>query len=404
MAGHLPISDRFKRRAEAVALEMATWEDKPRLTEDDEIRIRESIFGFPHTNGVTGEPFRMAGVDGSGDYPSFSYADSFVYVATASGTVFRTDVLRGLVEEQVLVEPNLDVIWLPAGHEKAKEQWLKTFETLSGIPPRQVIEESDYRVLKRNASRGSDHVDVLMEGLVLPQASETTNCGIQLRTTAEWGTALRLIESYPPCRYVLMDTTMSLPFIKTKDNSLYYEHLKRLCCVRARERGIALFTISKSHGLPSIELLEGLACDRLGVDRKRTAEHWFLRLPIESVDDWDIKAIIEDRQIPPVGSIIYLFRLHRNTPVMRLDIDRAWWEERIQGNPDEEQKIFSELDYCGHDQRAYGYPFPIKACHDRTRLSNAERLVMKKQIIDAAVAQGMKRSLFRDVSMATGHS
>ena len=304
-------------------------------------------------------------MDGSGDYPSFSYADSFVYVATASGTVFRTDVLRGLVEEQVLVEPNLDVIWLPAGHERAKEQWLKTFETLSGIPPRQVIEESDYRVLKRNASHGSDHVDLLMEGLVLPQASETTNCGIQLRTTAEWGTALRLIGSDPPCRYILMDTTMSLPFIKTKDNSLYYEHLKRLCCVRARERGIALFTISKSHGLPSIEILEGLARDRLGVDRKRTAEHWFLRLPNGGVDDWDLKAIIEDRQIPPIGSISYLFRLHRNTPVMRLDMDRDWWEERIRGNPDEERKIFSELDYCGHDQRAYGYPFPIKACHDQ---------------------------------------
>jgi hypothetical protein len=90
--------------------------------------------------------------------------------------------------------------------------------------------------------------------------------------------------------------------------------------------------------------------------------------------------------------------------VMRLDMDRYWWEQRIQGNPEAEQKLFAELDYCGHDQRAYGYPFPIKACHDRTRLSLAERLVMKKQIIDAAVAQGMKRSLFKDVSMATGHS
>lgn len=404
MPGHLPISERFKRKAEAVALEMASWEDKPRLTAEVEDRIRDGIQGFPHTNAIPGEAFRMAGVDGSGDYPSFSYADSFVYVATASGTVFRTDVLRGLVEEHVLVEPNLDVIWLPAGHEKAQEQWLKAFESLSGLPPRQVIAESDYRTLKRHASRGSDEVNVLLEALVLPQASETTNCGIQLRSTAEWGAALRLIESDPPCRYVMMDTTMSLPFIKTKDNSLYHEHLKRLCCVRARERGIALFTISKSHGLPSIELLEGLACDKLGIDRKKTAEHWFLRLPIAGVDEWDLKAVIEDRQIPPVGAISYLFRLHRNTPVMRLDMDRDWWEQRIQGNPEAEQKLFSDLDYCGHDQRAYGYPFPIKACHDRTRLSQAERLVMKKQIIDAAVAQGMKRSLFKDVSMATGHS
>jgi hypothetical protein len=209
--------------------------------------------------------------------------------------------------------------------------------------------------------------------------------------------------SDPPCRYVLMDTTMSLPMVTRHDLSLFYEHVKRLCCVRARERGIALFTISKSHGLPSIELLEGLACDKLGLDRKKTAEHWYLRMPLLGFDNWELP-LIEGRQIPPVGAISYLFRLHRNTPVMRLDMDRDWWEQRIQGNPEAEQKLFSELDYCGHDQRAYGYPFPIKACHDRTRLSQAERLVMKKQIIDAAVAQGMKRSLFKDVSMATGHS
>jgi hypothetical protein len=29
--------------------------------------------------------------------------------------------------------------------------------------------------------------------------------------------------------------------------------------------------------------------------------------------------------------------------------------------------------------------------------------VIKNQIIDAAVAQGMKRSLFKDASTATGH-
>ena len=126
-------------------------------------------------------------------------------------------------------------------------------------------------------------------------------------------------------------------------------------------------------------------------------------MPIAGIDEWELP-LIEGRQIPPVGAVSYLFRLHRNTPVMRLDMDRVWWEESIRENPNAELQVFSELDYCGHDQRAYGYPFPIKACHDRTRLSMAERLVMKKQIIDSAVAQGMKRSLFKDVSMATGHS
>ena len=165
-----------------------------------------------------------------------------------------------------------------------------------------------------------------------------------------------------------------------------------------------MFTLSKSHNLPSMELIENLAREALEIPENKTPEHWYLRLPLKGHDDWNLEGIIEDRQIPPFGSVSYLLRLHRNTPLMRLDMDRNWWEQHYQEDPDCERKMFEELDYCGHDQRAYGYPFPIKAGHDRTRLSRAERLVLKKQIIDAAVAQGMKRSLFKDASVATGHT
>jgi hypothetical protein len=394
---HIPISQKFQQKAQILADEMASWESKPRMDAATEERIRTNIRPFNHTNSA--EEFRIAGVDGSGDYPSFSYADSFVYVATASGTVFRTETLHGLVEEQVLVEPNLELVWLPEDRAKADGQWIAAFSSLAGCPVKDVISHSDYIALKKkHAGSGA-----AIEDLVLPRASDTSNCGIQLRSVAEWGTALRLIESDPSCRYVLMDTTLSLPFIKTKDNSLFHEHLKRLCCVRARERGINLFTISKSHGMPSIELIEALAKEALGLPDGKVAEHWFLRLPVEEVDDWSIEGVVEGRQIPPIGAMTYLFRLHKNTPVMRLDMDRVWWEERFKDNSAAELNIFEELDYSGHDQRAYGYPFPIKACHDRTRLSMAERTVLKKQIIDAAVSKGMKRSLFRDASAATGH-
>jgi hypothetical protein len=398
MPGHIPISRIFQDKVQTLAAEMSSWESKPRLDEETEEHIRKSIRSFKHTNRV--DEFRIAGVDGSGDYPSFSYADSFVYVATASGTVFRTDALHGLVEEQVLIEPNLDLVWLPEDQEKAEGQWIRAFSSLAGMDAGEVVWESDYSTLKRaHAGSGAS-----LDHLVLPLASDTSNCGIQLRSCAEWGTALRLIQSEPACRYVLMDTTLSLPFIKTKDNSLFHEQLKRLCCVRARERGVRLFTVSKSHGLPSIELIEKFAREKLGLPASKVAEHWFIRLPVPSVDEWSVEGLIEGRQIPPVGAVSYLFRFHKNTPVMRLDVDRTWWEENLHDHPDEEIRVFQELDYCGHDQRAYGYPFPIKACHDRTRLSNAERLVMKKQIIDAAVAKGMKRSLFKDASAATGHA
>lgn len=398
MPSHIPISQIFQDKVKTLAAEMSSWESKPRLDEETETHVRASIRSFPHTSRA--EAFRVAGVDGSGDYPSFSYADSFVFVATASGAVFRTDALHGLVEEPALVAPNLELVWLPEDQERAAGQWIRAFSSLGGIEASDVVKQSDYSSLKRtHAGSGAS-----LEHLVLPRASDTSNCGIQLRSCAEWGAALRLIGAEPACRYVLMDTTLSLPFIKSKDNSLFHEQLKRLCCVRARERGVRLFTVSKSHGLPSVELIENLARETQDVPASKTAEHWFLRLPIAGHDDWSLDSLVEGRQIPPVGAVSYLFRLHKNTPVMRLDMDHQWWEDNLRNDAVAESRVFEELDYCGHDQRSYGYPFPIKACHDRTRLSQAERLVIKKQIIDAAVAQGMKRSLFKDVSAATGHS
>ena len=398
MPAHIPISTKFKVKAEGLATKMAAWESMPRLDEATENRIRGAIKSFSHTNSV--DAFRIAGVDGSGDYPSFSYADSFVYVATASGTVFRTDALHGLVEEVVLTEPNLELVWLPEDREKAKDQWFAAFESLAGAMVGEVVGLSDYSDLKKKHAGSGAGID----DLIFPRASDTSNCGIQLRSVAEWGSAFRIIHSSPACRYVLMDTTLSLPFIKTKDNSLFHEHLKRLCCREARDKEVNLFTISKSHGLPSIELVENLAREALGLPQEKVAEHWFLRLPVNGIDDWDLEGLIEGRQIPPVGAVTYLFRLHKNTPVMRLDMDRVWWEKRLRADSSAEGRIFQDIDYCGHDQRAYGYPFPIKACHDRTRLSMAERTVLKKQIIDAAVAKGMKRSLFKDASAATGHA
>jgi hypothetical protein len=101
-------------------------------------------------------------------------------------------------------------------------------------------------------------------------------------------------------------------------------------------------------------------------------------------------------------------RFHRTTPVMRLDMDYEYWAQYVKSDSesetlDREQKIFSDLDYACHDQRAYGYPYPIKASHDRGSLTKAEREALRKQVIDAAVKAGMKRALFRNPSIDTGH-
>lgn len=395
------IRESVRQKLRVVAADMSGWDAKPRITPDEESHIRASIQPFPHTTKCT--EFRVAGVDGSGDYPSFSYADSFVYVASASGTTYRTDALRGLIEEACLAEPTIEFLWIPEDPVEAGKRWLPCLAALAGQPVRNVVECSDYRILKDRGSGSGHTVDHLVADLILPRASDAANVGIQLRSTAELGTALRLIQHEPRCRYVLMDTTYTVPLVKTPKQSLFYEHLKRLCCVEARKREILFLTISKSHGFPSMEMIEGLAAEVLGIGKDQAPEHWYIRLPVAGSDAWTF-SLAEERRIPPIGAVTYLFRLHKNTPVMRLDMDRQVWEARFSDDDKAEAKLFADLDYTGHDQRAYGYPYPIKACHDRARLSEMERTALRKQIIDAAVVVGMKRSLFRDVSSATGHA
>jgi hypothetical protein len=106
--------------------------------------------------------------------------------------------------------------------------------------------------------------------------------------------------------------------------------------------------------------------------------------------------------------VSYLVRFHKNVPVLRIDMDQAYWATNILGTDDEEtqaneRRLFEDLDYASHDQRCFGYPYPIKAAHDRASMTKAERVALRKQVIDAAVRAGMRRSLFRDASRATGH-
>jgi len=89
-------------------------------------------------------------------------------------------------------------------------------------------------------------------------------------------------------------------------------------------------------------------------------------------------------------------------------MDIEFWRERIRADKEDETQanertLFEDLDYACHDQRAYGYPYPIKAGHDRASLTNAERTAFRKMIVQAAVAKGMPPKLFRSVSQATGH-
>jgi len=393
-----------KTQLQGVVQEMKAHQVEDTIAETEVESIKGAIANFGHT--TMRDELRVGGVDGSGDFPMLSYADAFIYLSVAQATVYGADRSCGLRELSPTPETVIDVAWIPENTVDGIAALDRSQERLAGRSLTEVIEQSDYRLLKGRECRKIFTIEGLILGLIHPHASDTGNLAIQLRSDAEMGAALRLLESDRPLDYLLMDTTFSLPLVSST-NALFYEHLKRLCCVRAREKGVGFFALSKSHGLPAMEFLERLAKEVQELAEGKTAEHWFLRIPERDRDGWEL-SLAAGRRIPPPGAVSYLVRFHRSTPVLRLDMDRQYWEKQVKKGTEmetrqAEARIFEDLDYTCHDQRVYGYPYPIKAAHDRTSLTDAERVALRKQLIAEAIAEGMSPKLFRDVSQATGH-
>ena len=393
-----------RARLAEVAVEMRAWEGSVKLDEDTARRLRASIRFFDHT--TTEESLQCAGVDGSGDFPALAYGDSFVYLTVAQGSVYTADSVHGLKELDPGFPGLFDAFWIPESEQQRTVAWDATFSRLCGLAVRDVVGASDYRYLKHQFCGGRTSVDQLVKQLIRPNASDSSNVAIQLRTTAELAMALRLLQRDPPStglyRTLIFDSTLTRPLVSRRDVSLFYEHLKRLCCVEARRRGVVLLGLSKSHGLPGIEYIEDAVRDVAGSHGSEAPEHWYLKIPSDDVDGWTLPST-DGRRVPPAGAVTYLVRFHRNVPVLRVDLDASYWNLYLR---EEEQvrRLFQSLDYCTHDQRCYGYPYPAKAGHDRASLTDAERFGFRKQLIDEAVRAGLKRSLFRDASQATGHA
>ena len=132
MAYTIHIREMARRKIAAMAEDMSRWEAKERIDDEEAGLIRKAVRGFAHT--ATAEPFNMGGVDGSGDYPSFSYADSFVYVASASGTVYRTDALHGLTEVKGARRTQSRIRLAAGEHRRGESSMAASLEALVGRP------------------------------------------------------------------------------------------------------------------------------------------------------------------------------------------------------------------------------------------------------------------------------
>ncbi len=404
MQHELLFQDSVLDQIDALTEQMHKWEVQPDLDEKTQEEIRKRITPFSHT--TRRYDLKVVGADGSGEYPLLNYADSFVYLVTAKGVGYISDEITGL-KELAGHAPLVDFPWLPSDREKARSELMNCFQRLTGHEVLQIIEESDYRHMKEEIGVRTSP-KALFKDLVVPPAHQGDNHRIQMMSVGELSACLRWIESDDPNPdYVLYDGTLSLPFLNGP-TSLFFEHLKRYCCVRARDRDVVFLCFSKSHGLRSIETLEQLAQETFGLQKYEIAEHWYLRLPVSDQDPWEFP-LIDGRNLPPTGAVTYLVRFHRGTSIFRIDIDKKYWDAKIwSADPESmqrrEQKIFADLDYTCHDQRSYGYPYPMKSAHDRASLTKQEREAFRSKVISAATKRGMQRSLFRDASVMSGHA
>lgn len=367
----------------------------------------ERVVCFEHC-AVPDRAFLIGGADGSGDFPCVKYGDSYVYLSAAMSRLY--EALPGSVLREQQRQDVVDFLWLPEDQMKSRRRFLEGFTRLMGESVEKICDKSDYYELKKVHGRvPPDRQGLLGEKtLILPPAHDAGNIGIQLLTVAEAGALVKLINSPELTSktnipiYLLEDTTLALPMITSK-SVLFLEIAKRYACVLAKEKGIAYMTLSKSHNLPYMDLIEDLV-----LQKNASGEHWFIRIPAEALGE-EKPDFLGTRTVPPVGAVSYLFKLHKTTQPMRLDMDYKYWLDNIQdADPNQQQKneiqLFRDLDFASHDQRCYGYPYPIKACHDMVSMTDAERLSMRKQMIDVAVRAGLKRKNFVDPEIQTGHA
>src|SRR5690348_9711330 len=85
-----------RQRLAEVSAQMALRETQLTPSPDLQSKIIDAIQPFLHTTAI--HNLVVGGVDGSGDFPTIAYGDSFVYATVAAGTLYRADGVHGLSE------------------------------------------------------------------------------------------------------------------------------------------------------------------------------------------------------------------------------------------------------------------------------------------------------------------
>jgi hypothetical protein len=333
------------------------------------------------------QDFIIAGVDGSGEFPIIHQDDVFMHFVVSSGAIFETCTKR---------QHKLSVRDIPGGmytgfvnlrdfDDAVQNGYRHYLHELLSISLNELTDGSDYCAVYSAQGRGELPAGVLTwDQAKFSKASQIATHAYIIRSMAELAMAVRCLKANP--KYLLLDTSLSLFLL----GEIVYlpEILKRylICKANAQETGV--FGLCKSHGIPNGDLL-----GRWAAERYNAKDHWFLRLPSESLGE-ERPSFLRDREVPPKLGVSYLFKFHEMSFPMRLDMDAGWWREHISGDLERETTLFQDLDYTCHDVRSYGYPYPLHSAHRKSSLTSKERRALRDILFQFASKEGILRGAF----------
>ena len=327
--------------------------------------------------------FRISAVDGSGEYPVLQQDDVFVHFATAAGVTYETHSNRqskiGAISG---VSPLLKRFILLRDERKALAEGYRDFvENGLGLPLKDLVDKSDYCQVFSLCGKGLKPNQVAWSNLGFSQASQIATHAYQLRSLAELGMAIRLLEQHP--RYLLLDT--SLVYFLLGESVYLPEIFKRYLVNQATAQGTAVVALCKSHNIPNGDMIGRYAKDEHGLK-----DHWYLRFPSSALGE-PTPNFLKDKEIPPKLCVSYLFKFEATSFPMRIDLDVAWWEQKLADDPAKEARFFGDLDFTCHEVRSYGYPYPMHAAHRRASLTNQERKAVRDLLLQQAQREGLAR-------------
>ena len=374
--------------------------------------------------------FNSVAIDGSGAEGIISLNDISVHLLTAAFAADRTHFEEGTTKHLnisppvcthpegitrliLLREDKKDEVWqefldfiLYNYNEKLEDVVIRVIRDIVEIafkqkkpndPLPKLTTEANIRMVATSIGLKlyKDNFNNFSSWMVSPRANAPSGWFEQFREVLEYAIAKALLDSDTHFKYIFIDGSMNMLMDPgQKQPRLAPNYLLRDINLRALKNETCIVAVSKTTTFPFIYRLALDLEKSLGEEKK-----WFIRIPTETRDNF-ILHILKDRpHIPPEYGVTYLFHFSSEVPILRIDLDEAWWNENIYSSDkkkerENEIKLFKDIDWLARDVRYYGYFFDLAFAHNTTIVRFPERDDVAERLIDYFTEKGEDPKMF----------